>query len=411
MSAISNDMQKKRFRLSYAQERFLFIKQYELDTNSHHIPVCVLLSEDVNKLKLIDALQCVVQRHEILRTRFIPDETGAYFQEVSACESLLVEAQVEPKEFFYRVFDLERDIPLRAGFFENYLLIVIHHIAFDGWSVSLLREEIWKHYDAKPVAPLEIQYKDFALWQRKIIESQWGELKKYWQEKLTGIEPSQLPTDYARPFQIDYKGRSMKFDLPFEIQSFSKSHQVPPFVICLTALGLLLSRYTGTEDIVIGTPVANRQHPQLASLIGLFVNTLVIRFNLTGNVGLLDTLHRVHRELIDVQRHQDMPFEKLVDALEVERDPSKHPIFQIMYTVEYVNEVESENFFSNDATQFDLNVSILLTPTQIKGQVKYATSLYKEETIKRFVGHYQRLLTEMLSSPERLISQYTMLSS
>ncbi|WP_035896158.1 condensation domain-containing protein, partial [Legionella oakridgensis] len=238
-----------RAPLSYAQERLWFIEQYEREASPYHIFLRFKYSPEI-----LESIHRMVARHEVLRSRFVQDELGTY-QEVFEA-SLLVEDVSNLQGFIQRKFDLTSDYPLRIGHYEEYLLLVIHHIAFDGWSMNVLQEELSGHEVA-----LEIQYKDFAVWQRSEVESRWDELRGYWLEKLSGIEVLQLPTDYPRPSRIDYRGASIGFDLPLEVQAFSERHQVTPYTTCLTALGLLLSSYAGQKDLVIGTPVANRQHP------------------------------------------------------------------------------------------------------------------------------------------------------
>ncbi|WP_035896116.1 condensation domain-containing protein, partial [Legionella oakridgensis] len=248
------------------------------------------------------------------------------------------------------------------GLYEEHVLFVIHHIAFDGWSMELLRQEL-----EGDILPLEVQYKDFAAWQRVEVESRWDALRQYWVEKLSGTEVLHLPTDYPRSSRIDYRGASIGFDLPYELQSFSKRHHVTPFAMCLTMFGVLLSRYTGQKDIVIGTPVVDRQHPQLAPLIGFFINNLVIKITIEEK-SLVELLKQVQLDLIEAQAHQEMPFEKLVDALEVERDPSRHPIFQVICSVDHVQEMilegnSSEEHPSYEIANADLRLSVLVTPT------------------------------------------------
>ncbi|WP_035896112.1 condensation domain-containing protein, partial [Legionella oakridgensis] len=306
MPLLSKNMEKALYCTSYAQERFLFLEEYELGTSTYNIPLYLPLTDDLDKEKLIEALRCVMQRHEVLRTRFVLDNTGSYFQEVCLDGFLSIEEQVDPNEFVHRSFNLKKEVPLRAGFFENYLLIVVHHIVFDAWSDRIFKEEIWKYYNQKKLLPLKIQYKDFAAWQRKQVESRWDELRDYWKQRLSGMEILQLPTDYPRPSHSNYQGTSITFALPFEIQFFSQHHQTTLFTTCLTALGLLLSRYTGQKDLVIGTPVANRQHPQLAPLIGFFLNILVIRLSIEDQ-SFIDLLNQVQLDLIEAQTYQDMP--------------------------------------------------------------------------------------------------------
>ncbi|MDP3562589.1 MAG: amino acid adenylation domain-containing protein, partial [Legionellaceae bacterium] len=231
--------------LSFAQERLWFIEQYEGGTDAYHIPL-LLRRED----GLIESLQRVIQRHAILRTRFVIDAQGQYLQEVHN-EALAIEEDINPDEFLHRIFDLTKGHPLRAGLYEDKLLIVFHHIAFDAWSGSILRKEL----QSSDLPPLEIQYQDFAVWQRNLIDSKKEVLLRYWQNKLSDITSLQMPTDYPRPATIDYKGASVAFELPNELKSLSAEYNVTHYTTLLTGLAITLSRYTGQTDLTIGTPV------------------------------------------------------------------------------------------------------------------------------------------------------------
>ncbi|MDP3562805.1 MAG: amino acid adenylation domain-containing protein, partial [Legionellaceae bacterium] len=204
------------------------------------------------------------------------------------------------------------------------------------------------------------------------------------------------------------------FELPNELKSLSAEYNVTHYTTLLTGLAITLSRYTGQTDLTIGTPVANRQHPQLEHLIGFFVNTLVLRIQLDSNHTLSQCVSQIQSDLIEAQLHQDMPFEKLVAELDIERDRSRHPIFQVMYVVEYSdvddNPEEDHISLNYDVAKFDLSISLRMTPNAIKGHINYATSLFKPETIERFISHYQQILNAMLTCKEQAIGTYPILT-
>ncbi|MDP3561086.1 MAG: condensation domain-containing protein, partial [Legionellaceae bacterium] len=198
-----------------------------------------------------------------------------------------------------------------------------------------------------------------------IEKSQEDDAVLYWKSKLADITPLQIPTDYPRPITIDYHGASVEFELPNELKTLSAKYNVTHYTTLLTGLAITLSRYTGQTDLTIGTPVANRQHPQLEHLIGFFVNTLVLRIQLDSNHTLSQCVSQIQNDLIEAQHHQDLPFEKLVDELGVERDTSRHPVFQVMYTVQYgdVDDDTEEGSISlnYDVAKFDLSIALYIT--------------------------------------------------
>ncbi len=432
--------QGSQVSLSFSQERLWFIEQYERGTSAYHIPMILRLDESMNEDLLIEALQAVIMRHTILRTHFIQDDNGGCLQEVDndlvSIETLVINSEKNNSaidEFIHRIFDLTREHPIRAASCtytktkERFLLIVIHHIAFDEWSGLIFVKELQTYYDRliagnkMPLPPLDIQYKDFAVWQRDSLPRRLNALVNYWQTKLDNLQPLAMPTDYPRPSKIDYRGASVYFELPktlvFALNQLTQVNGVTTYTTLLTGLALTLARYTGQSDLIIGTPLANRQHPQLANLIGFFVNTLVLRLQLDPNRTVQQTIAAIQNDLIDAQWHQDLPFEKLVDCLNLKRDTSRSPVFQVMYVVQYVDEDTSNEI--NDAlrlqdhyqvAKFDLTLMLRVSPNHISGSIQYATSLFKQETMERFSRHFAQLLQVMVDMPDKSISTYPILT-
>jgi non-ribosomal peptide synthetase component F len=218
---------------------------------------------------------------------------------------------------------------------------------------------------------------------------------------------------------MDYRGASIAFELPNELKSLSRQHNVTDYTTLLAGLAITLSRYTGQTDLTLGTPIANRQHPQLENLIGFFVNTLVLRIQLNPSHALPEVLRQIQEDLVEAQLYQDMPFEKLVDELGVERDLSRHPVFQVMYSVQYGDEDEQAQdkseqdnplAFNYEVAKFDVSISLYITPNHIRGQINYATSLFKPDTIQRFITHYQQIAQGMLAAQDKAIGAYPILT-
>ncbi|WP_035895945.1 non-ribosomal peptide synthetase, partial [Legionella oakridgensis] len=402
--------------LSYAQERLWFIEQYEKGALAYHIPVRIELQPSVNETRLVQALQKVVARHSILRTSFQIDKHGHYRQVVQD-KVLSVETHVYPHMFIERIFDLTVDLPIRAGFFNDkanrYLLVVFHHIVFDEWSAKIFDKELWGFYEQNEPPVLEVQYKDFSVWQKNTLEPRMDELTRYWKTRLEDFTPLALQTDYPRPIHFDYQGAVLSFDLSTAYLKLAQQYHTTPYTVFLTALAVTLHHYTGQLDFSIGTLVANRQHPQLESLIGFFVNTLVLRIQLDATESLGCCVKKIQSSLVEDQLHQDLPFEKLLKALEIEREPSRHPIFQVLYTMQYHDEERDTSnltLLQLDVAKFDLTFTIHMTQKNVELHVEYATSLFKQETIERFARHYQQVLHAMLHHPDVMLKTCSILT-
>ncbi|MBL8676017.1 MAG: amino acid adenylation domain-containing protein, partial [Alphaproteobacteria bacterium] len=473
---------KEDMRLSFSQERLWFIEKYEQGTNAYNIPIISKVSNTVSLRCLEKSIKAIVDRHEILRTIIIEDSTGSYYQEILETDSHPVEiltirctSQVDLDENIKRdvnhIYDLSNEYPIRVRIYslENstnkknqkdsivtaptqILSIVIHHIAFDGWSTDIFMDELneyYKYFVAKEagveiqmtLAPLPVQYKDFALWQRSYLRGDVLEKQlSYWKSKLEGYEALSLPTDFTRPAELDYEGKNIPFELDKEtslrLREAAKSLGVSLYSLMLSCYYLMLRVYTDQDDIVIGSPVANRHYSQIEHLIGLFVNTLALRINIEEDFvkatvskteikpcsntystrTLRDFIKYVSSEVLDAQLHQDLPFEKLVEELGIPKDTSRHPIFQVMFGLQSFGSEEKEKFRNSQLEQesiitpyisknedivsiakFDLETFIDDGSSSgvLRGSFNYRLKLYKEDTIKRLINTYKEILSQV----------------
>ena len=425
--------------LSFAQERLWFIEQYEGGSNAYHIPMLVSINDDINLDAIKQSISSVVQRHQVLRSVFKIDEEGNDYQVVLNDELVINEYSYQNTDISKQVdldintpFDLISNYPIRVSIYkeedDTKLLINIHHIASDGWSTDILLKELNAYYDHYANnAPLElsslsIQYKDFAVWQRGYLHGE--ELDKqlgYWQDRLIGYETLNLPTDYPRPAKIDYSGDNVSFEIDKDtsdkLRAIAKNNNTSLYSLMLSGFYVLLHKYSSQEDIVIGTPIANRHHTQTQDLIGFFVNSLGLREQLDTNKNIVELLNKVHNNLIEAQSHQDLPFERLVTALNVEQDQSRHPIFQVMFGLQSFGSENNSLFKSVTAStnykiaKFDLECFIDDGQCNLQGSFNYATALYKKETVERLVESYQRVLNQLTENQETRVKDYSLLSS
>ncbi|CAG0906259.1 unnamed protein product, partial [Cyprideis torosa] len=437
--------------LSFAQERLWFIEQYEGGTNAYHMPAVFELAKGTDKKALDQALEQIVQRHEVLRSTIDRDQDQQGIQTVHKeplnIHHITVKDQQELERILEqdinRPFDLAKEYPIRAKFYSietnkktqrTVLLVNTHHIASDGWSSEVFEKELFAHYEAYTkgdtdfeLPPLEIQYKDYALWQRSYLTGDLLEEQlEYWKDKLSGHQTLEMPTDFPRPAEVDYKGDYQGFVLnktvSDSLRELAKENGTTMHTVLLAATSILLSKYSGQNDISIGSPAANRQYEQTRQLIGFFVNTQVNRAVLTKGQGFEELLRQVHQDQIAAQSHQDIPFERLVDELGVERDISRHPIFQVSFGVQSFGSdggavSERSKYFrpfegsaTYEATKFDLSFYIDDAQEEIIGAINYATSLFKKDTIGRLIGHYTQLIEQLVEQPERPYSEIGLLT-
>ena len=451
--------------LSYAQQRLWFLDQFDANSSLYNIPLALRLVGTLNRAALEQSLKEIIDRHEALRTNFITIDgqpaqiiqteinwtvsvvdlqhlSTLVLSEVEVTEQESAAQQLAQKQSI-QPFDLASESLVRATLVvlsetENLLLVCMHHIVSDGWSMGVFFQELAALYNAysigqrTPLEPLAIQYADFAIWQRELLQ---GDLLQsqlsYWQKQLKDAPALlSLPTDRPRPAVQTFVGAHQKFALSVELtQKLTKLSQeqgVTLFMTLLAAFDTLLYRYTGVADIVVGSPIANRNYGEIESLIGFFVNTLVMRTNLEGNPSFRELLTRVRLMAMDAYSHQDLPFEMLVEALQPERDLSYTPLFQVVFglqnapnsQVELTGLTVSPLIVESVTAKCDLTLAMentgtsttLSTGTGLVGVWEYNTDLFDTGTIERMASHFVTLLEGIVANPFERISQLPLLT-
>ena len=438
----------ERIPLSFSQERLAFIDKLE-GTVQYHIPIALRLKGKLNKENLGKALRQIANRHEILRT-VILEEDGVGYQVVreanndewnlnysdgSVYKDDVEALQIYIQELINLPFDLSEDHMIRTHLIkinedEHILVLNMHHIASDGWSLSIVISELVEMYEAltenreAKLSDLPIQYADFALWQRDYLKGEVLEKKlDYWKTKLKGTEPLQLPADFPRPAKLSINGASKEFnldkDLSDSVHKLCQQSGTTMFMTLLAAFNVLLYRYSGQNDICVGSPIAGRQQKETEDLIGFFVNTLALRSDVSGELSFSKFLQQVKTTTLEAYENQEVPFEKIVESVESQRDMSRNPLFQVMFALQNVPDIPQlgikelslfkEEFISN-VTKFDISFFMTETPVGLYGTVEYCTDLFSEETIDRMIGHFNQLLGSIVKAPQQMIGSLPMLS-
>ncbi|MBP6918091.1 MAG: amino acid adenylation domain-containing protein [Legionellaceae bacterium] len=433
--AIVPNNQDKAYPLSFAQQRLLFIDKFEDRTNAYNIHLVYQIPSNIELKLLENAFKHIIERHEILKTIINIDEDGHPYQEIihTHTENFTLAFKdtandAELKNFMkldaaYH-FDLTNDCMLRAVVYhcdeKCYLSTVIHHIAFDGWSEHILLNELYDFYQHVQVSKsaqdcklpqLDIQYKDFSVWQQRTINnSEIITQLDYWRNSLEDYVPFNFIIDKPRPNTVDYSGQKISFEISLELsvklRALAKSQKVSLFTVMFTAYYLMLRTYSFQDDIVIGMPVANRHHAQLEYLIGFFVNTLAIRISASeSKESISELIQRIGICLSNAQQNQDCPFDTLIDALKLPKDLSRHPIFQIMFGAQNVHTLPNKvgDFFRAcdidelyAVSKFDLSTFFDDTHTQLTGYFNYATSLFESDTIHCLIETYTLILGQIV---------------
>ncbi len=450
--------------LSFAQQRLWFLDQLEPESPFYNNPSAVRLTGPLDVAAFEQALNEIVRRHEGLRTSFATVD-GRPVQVIAPVGALVgagavhelplhlvdlrhllapereAEAQRIAVEEIRRPFDLARGPLLRAKLLrledqEHIALLTIHHIVSDGWSIGVFVRELAALYEAfaagrsSPLPALPIQYADFAAWQRAWLQGTEGQEESplqaqlaYWKQQLRGSSPMlELPTDRPRPVVQTSQGAHYVFELSPELserlRALSRQEGVTLFMTLLAAFQTLLYRYSGQEDINVGTPIANRTRAELEGLIGFFVNTLVLRADLSGDPTFRELLTRVREAALGAYAHQDVPFEMVVEALQPARTLSHTPLFQVMLVL---NNAPVEMLRLRDLTlspvkaesgtaRFDLTLELMERPEGLYGSLEYNTDLFDEATIGRMIGHFQILLEGIVANPEYRVSALPLLT-
>jgi len=441
----------KELPLSFAQQRLWFLNQLEPGGTSYNIPQAIRVSGVLNLAVLEQSLNEIVRRHESLRTTFAMMD-GRPVQVVAESRSVLIpvvdihqlpqaerEAEtqrlVREREEAQRPFDLTQGPLLRASLVrlqeeEHVLLLTMHHVISDAWSMSVLFRELAALYGAfltergSPLAELSIQYVDYAVWQREWLQG--GVLQKqlgYWKQRLAGAPAMlELPTDRPRPAVRSYQGAHQSVvlakSLAEKLKALSQREGATLFMTLLAAFKTLLSRYTAQDNIVVGSPIAGRNRVEVENLIGFFVNTLVLRTDLSGDPTFRELLERVREVALGAYSHQDVPFENLVEELQTERDLSYSPLFQVMFTLQNVPQQALELAglrlrpldVDTGTAKFDLTLSMVEGADGLSGQMEYSTDLFDPCTITRMLGHFQILLEGIVADPEQRLSELPLLT-
>ncbi|HET7233234.1 MAG TPA: amino acid adenylation domain-containing protein [Longimicrobium sp.] len=414
--------------LSFAQQRLWFIDRLQPGTGTYNIPAALRLRGELDADALARALAEVVRRHEALRTVF-GEADGEPVQVIGpgdgfrlAVEPCVDEAEAvrRAKDEAERPFVLHADLPFRArllrlGDEDHVLLLTLHHVAGDGWSRGVLYREIEALYTAfargepSPLAELPVQYGDFAAWQRQHLSGNVLEAQvAWWRQRLAGAPAVlELPTDRPRPPVPGYHGAAVHAVLPSTLgdalRALSRREGATLFMTLLAAWQLVLSRWSGQNDVVVGTPIAGRTHAELEELIGFFVNTLALRADLSGGPAFTELLARVRDGALGAYAHQEVPFERLVEALHPERSLSRTPLFQVMFALQgapsplpRLGKVDAVPLPVDRATaKFDLTLAISEREDGLAATLEYATELFDRATVERMLGHFHRALEQV----------------
>ncbi|CAJ5754049.1 syringomycin synthetase [Burkholderia pseudomallei] len=432
-----------RIALSLAQQRLWFLTQLEGVSEAYHMSGAVRLDGPLNREVLQRALNRIVMRHEALRTCFAREEgepiqviqphadlTMSY-HDLREAESIRHEAgnrEQRAKDlsqaYASAPFDLSRDLPVRVLLLQladeaHVVQVVMHHIASDGWSVGVFLQELSALYGSfiaeqdDPLAPLPLQYADYAAWQRRWLAS--GQLEKqgaFWQTNLSGAPTLlELPTDRPRPPKQSHAGASVEVKLGAalseRVKRLSQRHGVTPYMTLLSSWAAVLSRLSGQEEVVIGSPVAGRNRTEVEALIGFFVNTLALRLDLSSEPTVGELLKRTKAQVLSAQAHQDLPFDQVVERVKPPRSTAHPPLFQVMFVWQNmpageltipgltIRAVETPL----QTAQFELTLSLREAGDDIVGHLNYASALFDESTVRRYVTYWCRLLEGMTAGP------------
>jgi amino acid adenylation domain-containing protein len=448
--AIPARAKSDRVALSFAQQRLWFLDQLEPNNPFYNVPITAKLNGSLDIRALSFSCRQIVRVHETLRTSFkiVDGQPAQVILPPYAPLLSIIDLQgldhFERNTEVHRIclaevrrpFDLAQDQLLRITVVrladeEHLLALTMHHIISDGWSKGILLRDLAQAYEgclrseAAPLAELPIQYADYAQWQRQRMQGEeLDQQLSYWRKQLAGAPGMlELPTDYPRPASRSYQGGRLHFTLSREVtlglKELSRREGVTLFMVLTAALQSLLHRYTQQREVSIGTPVAGRTRRETEGLIGFFVNTLVLRTDFGGEPTFVEVLQRVREVALGAYAHQEVPFEKLVEELEVERSLSHTPLFQVMMalqnmavaTVELadleVEVLETEH----GTTQFDLVMFLMESGEQLVGRLEYSRDLFVEETIRRLLEHFERLLEGVVRNPEERVSRLPLLSA
>ncbi|MFD3522131.1 amino acid adenylation domain-containing protein [Streptomyces sp. NPDC058653] len=446
-----------RIPLSFAQQRLWFLHKFEGPSATYNMPFVLRLSGELDVAALEESLNDVITRHESLRTVY-PEIGGKPYQDILEPAQAHISLTVRPVQGEEGVreavgaaarhtFDLAREVPLKAWLFttgptEYVLAMVIHHIAADGWSAAPLAQDLATAYTAHARgavpewAPLPVQYADYTLWQRELLgddsdpDSLYGKQYAYWAKQLAGLpEQVTIPGDRPRPAVLQYKGDLLHFTLGAEVHEgvseLARASGATPFMVLQATMAALLTRLGAGTDIAIGSGIAGRTDDGLKDLIGLFVNTWVMRTDTSGDPTFAELVAQVRKSSLAAYSHQDIPFESLVEKLNPERSASVHPLFQIALVLQNNKEAEFElpgllvrgEGVGTGTARYDVLLSLnetftdRTTPAGIQLAVEYSTELYDAATIETLIARWEQLLIAAVTTPSHRVSHADLLTA
>ncbi|MDX9972356.1 MAG: amino acid adenylation domain-containing protein, partial [FCB group bacterium] len=436
------------YPLSFAQQRLWFLHQFTPDSPAYNVPAVMKAEGRLDREALRWAFQQIVTRHDVLRTTFLVKdndpvqvvgaEPNFVFEEIDLSRLAPERREAEARRLVHRwrnaPFNLAQDpllrvILLKMAEEEHIILTCIHHIVSDGWSMGVLTRELGELYEAhvthreSRLSPLPIRYGDFAVWQRSHLQGDVLERQlSFWRERLKGIQTLHLPTDRPRPPLQDFAGDSLEIIMPADLATSLRAllHRegATLFMTLLAGFCMVLQRHTGQSDIAVASAIANRSRKELEDLVGFFVNTLVMRTKLDGDPTFLELIQRVRENALGAYDHQDVPFERLVEELQPERDMSRNPLVQVMFVVQNtprkqlvlpgvtLSAVETQEV----TTRFDLEFHVWEKNEELKCIVYYSTTIFDRERIQRMYDHWLTMLRWAVRNPQRPISEAPLLT-
>ncbi|MDO0928848.1 amino acid adenylation domain-containing protein [Streptomyces sp. TG1A-8] len=438
--------------LSFAQQRLWFLDQLEPGRAEYVVPFALRVGGALDTAALDAALTAVVARHEALRTRFVADDGGRPGQVVdppapvraavhdlrhlAGPEERLLAARELVEAEAGRPFDLASGPLLRASLVrladeEAHLLLAVHHVVCDGWSQGVMARELREGYRAAVsgaaarLPQLPVQYADFSVWQRERLTG--DELERqlaYWRERLAGVEPLELPTDRHRPAGRPGGGDSVEFAVPAEVaarlRAAATARGASLYMVLLAVYQVLLAKYSRQDDIAVGSPIAGRNRAETEDLIGFFVNTLVMRTDLSGDPAFTELLDRVKDTALGAYDHQDLPFERLVEELAPDRDSSRNPLFQTVFTLQNTPDDHAWNLPGLEVEPFTVtlpdakfDLSLMMSEDaggDLRGTLEYRTDLFERETVVRLADHLGSLLDAVAGAPGARLSELCLLT-
>lgn len=430
--------ERELYEVSSAQKRMFALNQFSKEETNYNVSYAMILEGKVERNRIEDSFKKLVQRHEAFRTSFeLADdkimqrihkdaELNVEYEEISRDSDEMIRFEVKK---FIKPFDLSKAPLLRVKLIrinkEKYVLMFdMHHIISDGTSMSIIMDEFTRLYKGESLEELRIQYKDYSAWENKMLDSDFMKKhEEYWVNIFRDEIPVlNLPTDYQRPSVQSFEGENIGFalnkDLTQKVKKVSKANGATLYMSLLSAYNILLSKYSGQDDIVVGSPIAGRSHIDLYNMVGIFINTLAMRNYPAGNKSFNEFLQGVKKNALNAYENQDYQFDKLVEKLNIKRDLRRNAVFDTMFIMQNTEnkEIQLDNIkikqfqFERGVSKFDITLSAEEKGEEIKFDLEYCTKLFKRETIERMISHFKNILNEVTENPEIKLCEIDMLS-